>query len=456
MTTREVLIFLPGIVGSVLQDGQDVVWPGDGWEAVVGFSDARFEQLLKPTLKATDVIRSAVGGLVPIYAPWIKIFESLRRDGKQLFSEAEGTLVLAYYDWRKSCRDAAAILAEKVEEVFKTFGPDCSINIAAHSFGGLIARYYLQSGHFDVETYLGIAAVKKVICFAVPHNGTALALSAAVGGYSAIFLSAKQTRSLANDPGYPALYEIFPQPDAPAIWLSEPSDDLTPKTLRDKNFAISRLGLTEEGYQAYLSFRDAIDGKPLNTLTPRWFLFVGNHHQTTSNLLFGDGQLIGNAPPDAGDGTVSLDGAIVGDCQIQFCNEAHVTIIYATGVQSRLADLLGATLAIERREAARLSVKSLAVSRNEPIEFVFTNYGPHPVSGRIAIEPAPAQPPQYFAEAQKIRDVVPPIEWKSLGRGSVSFTVAPIEVPGVYKAVLVDDQGRGRVGSEYFVVRKET
>ena len=52
----QAVILVPGVMGSVLQDGAEVIWPGKPLELLLPYR--HMEQLLKPTLVATDVIRS--------------------------------------------------------------------------------------------------------------------------------------------------------------------------------------------------------------------------------------------------------------------------------------------------------------------------------------------------------------------------------------------------------------
>ena len=93
----DILVFVPGTLGSELWDDDDKVWPGSVWEAVKGFSDERFEQLRTPDLVPRDIVRTAAGGLIGVYSKWIEAFESIARDGKR-----------PWYSSRSATTDATA------------------------------------------------------------------------------------------------------------------------------------------------------------------------------------------------------------------------------------------------------------------------------------------------------------------------------------------------------------
>src|SRR5437762_8300829 len=118
----DILVFIPGTLGSELWDGANKVWPGSTWEAIRGYSDARFRQLLKPDLTPRDIVRSAAGGFIGIYVNWLEAFEAIVRDGQQLFRENPGpgntkTLYAFPYDWRIDLTVTATQLADQLDSI---------------------------------------------------------------------------------------------------------------------------------------------------------------------------------------------------------------------------------------------------------------------------------------------------------------------------------------------------
>ena len=128
-----VVVLLPGIMGSVLELGNEVVWPGSVGN-LLWSEYKQMDKLLKPELKATDVIRSFSIS---------EQYGSLIRDlGTCGFHEAgpKPTLFVCPYDWRKDNALAAGVLADKVDAAVAMHGADTEVSIVAHSMGGLVAR----------------------------------------------------------------------------------------------------------------------------------------------------------------------------------------------------------------------------------------------------------------------------------------------------------------------------
>ena len=170
---QEAVILIPGIMGSVLEDDAGVVWPGSLGDVVGGYG--KFDRLTKVNLKATDVIRE----VFRVVNQYDDLISSLKKCGFKETADGKGTLRVFPYDWRKDNAIAARGLAGVVDSVTSDLGPDCEINLVAHSMGGLVARSYLESGLFNAKP--GHARVKRLITLATPHRGAPLALSAAVG-----------------------------------------------------------------------------------------------------------------------------------------------------------------------------------------------------------------------------------------------------------------------------------
>src|SRR5262249_48229867 len=136
MTTVAVLI--PGIMGPELRLDGELVWPGPIHSLVLPYR--KMDKLLNPDLTATDLIRSYAFSLQ---------YQALIDDlGELGFREGDRTLFVFPYDWRKSNEQAAARLADLLDRVIEFHGMDAEVNLIAHSMGGLIARYYLESGVF--------------------------------------------------------------------------------------------------------------------------------------------------------------------------------------------------------------------------------------------------------------------------------------------------------------------
>jgi hypothetical protein len=160
------------------------------------------------------------------------------------------------YDWRRdnveNARRLHAFIEEKratlQREYARRFGiqnADVKFDIAAHSMGGLLARYYLMYGAQDLPadgslpalTWQGAQRVERVILIGTPNAGSAEALVQLVNGrkigptlpyYSPAVLGT-----------FPSIYQLLPRSrHAPALWngdAARPVRDLLDPTLWLRN-----------------------------------------------------------------------------------------------------------------------------------------------------------------------------------------------------------------------------
>jgi pimeloyl-ACP methyl ester carboxylesterase len=99
-----------------------------------------------------------------VYGPYDRILASLRH--------LNDDLLVFPYDWRLSNTQNARLLAESINRKWwqnstpDSVAPHEQVTIIAHSMGGLIARYYIESGHFDGPRY-----VRQLVTIGTPHLG---------------------------------------------------------------------------------------------------------------------------------------------------------------------------------------------------------------------------------------------------------------------------------------------
>lgn len=87
----------------------------------------------------------------------------------------EGDTIFSFpYEWRDTNIFTAGLLRDKINEVQAICGCD-KVDIVAHSMGGLVARYYIQSGLYEND-------VDQLIFIATPHLGSPKAYLAWEGG----------------------------------------------------------------------------------------------------------------------------------------------------------------------------------------------------------------------------------------------------------------------------------
>jgi hypothetical protein len=236
---RDVIVLLPGIMGSVLQkDGADA-WATSGqaiWNALTNMSSTlaalevtvpdpkpnNLAGLIQNNPHALDDLGDGIRATRLM--PDVHMIPGLWKiDGysatKQLildhFKLTEGSiendsndLELANffefpYDWRRDNRIAAYrlkhILGKKLQIWREGSGAtDAKLILIAHSMGGLVSRYYL-------EALDGWHDCKLLVTFGTPYRGSLNAVNYIVNGFKKLFVDfTSVVRS------YPSVYQLLP------------------------------------------------------------------------------------------------------------------------------------------------------------------------------------------------------------------------------------------------------
>lgn len=330
----EVVIVLPGIMGSELWDGDERVWPGTFGELGENHDMA---QLLKPDLRVGDILRRVLG-----FKAYKALIDALEDWG---FSERgrPPTLYTCPYDWRKDAALAADTLAALIERIVNAHGRAVEIDLLGHSMGGLISRYYLESGRYRGRA--GHDRVKRLVTLATPHYGTPVALLGALGLHRTFFLSEAQVRRLANDENFPALYQVMPPATHPFVWDDDPAARLAPVATFEPAERRA-LGLSEANMDAAAAFHGGLD---LTRRPPgvEYFFVCGVDHDTICEVRVRrqDGALTVTEyerDDDAGDGTVPAWSAAHPEIRTVAAGAHEHNMIYKDReVQRVLAAVLG-------------------------------------------------------------------------------------------------------------------
>ena len=145
------VIFIPGIGGSVLSNGNDEIWPG--------LAENHYQLSLDPYSEYFQTSNS----LIPSDVIRPLLYESLissLKDAGYVEGGVSPTLFIFPYDWRKSNAVNSALLKDKILEIREKH-PDSKVNIVAHSMGGVLARRYIldnpdpDSHHVDKLITIG-------------------------------------------------------------------------------------------------------------------------------------------------------------------------------------------------------------------------------------------------------------------------------------------------------------
>lgn len=331
-----VVVFAPGIMGSVLKLGDEVIWPGSILSMKLPYN--KMAELTREDLTATDVFRNL--GVFEVYS---SLMDDLAACGFDEYSKPR-TLYPFPYDWRKSNTLAVDGLAALLDQIRDEHGESVEISIVAHSMGGLVSRYYLESD--DYKDRKGFAAVRNLITIGTPHRGAPLALTAAMGLEKRVFLSASQVLQIASDERYPALYELLPPPGEPFAWDETEASRYGPMDVYDQALATGPggLGLVNKNLKAAAAFRRKLDfaKRPDGV---RYFSFYGTREKTPVTAFLrklGDRTRVRAVEAnDAGDGTVPVWSGQPNGMQSMPVGGEHSTLFRSGDLRRTLAVLLG-------------------------------------------------------------------------------------------------------------------
>jgi pimeloyl-ACP methyl ester carboxylesterase len=434
-------------MGSVLKLGDEIIWPGPITSLWLPYR--KMKELLRDDLVATDCIRT-----FSITNQYQSLIDDLATCG---FSEGDGTLVIGAYDWRKDNAESARKLAEHIDTAVKRHGADVEISLVAHSMGGLVARYYLESGQFKDQP--GFGRVRRLLTLGTPHNGAALALRLVLGYEKRLFLSKEQVLQATRDPRYPAAYQLLPPVGEPFAWNGAADQQFEPLDIYDAAVA-KPLGLVAANIDAARRFRTGLDlaRRPSHV---RYFCFAGTRQTTATHVLLrpaGGGMLRPDAveEEDGGDGTVPTWSGFTSALQRQFVGGEHGTIYHNNGLRTALATLLGKPGVLAGVPAhVEVAVRDRVV---EPGDAVHVMVGFSQVvqdfSGVLTIERAQADPVTGMAVAFDPPQQLYPVAYKGVGMETMALLFDAPDLPGAYRVAFRDEAGALPSGYDELIVQQ--
>ncbi len=360
----DVIVLLPGILGSVLErDGKEVWAPTPGaalralWSLGRSLTGLRLDA---DPIDVDDVDGVVATRLMPdvhiIPGLWgIDGYSSISAMITSTFDVTEGRTFIPFaYDWRRDNRVAARQLADVAQRALheqRKEKPDAKLILIGHSMGGLVARYFL-------ECLDGWRDTRMLITFGTPYRGSLNAVGFLANGFVkkvGPLKVADLTELLRSLTSVYQLLPIYPCVDEGDGRLLRPGE-----TTRVTHLDAARARAAEEDFHRAIERAVAARDADPYAIHP----VVGLTQATMQSArLLGDGKVELLQSYDSedldGDGTVprvsatpiELDGRPID--QSVYAPERHASLQNARSVQTQLRGLLAPVEGRERFRDAR-------------------------------------------------------------------------------------------------------
>ena len=193
---RDMVVLLPGIMGSVLQNNngrdiwnlscqaafkatKEIITQGSLLNELMVQEDDPERDYLDDGIKATGLFHKP--SLVPGFIKLADGYTSLRNRLLKNFDLTDNQNYFEFaYDWRRDNRVAARLLKKLIDEKLPKWqekNPKAKVILIAHSMGGLISRYYLE--HLG-----GGEHCKALFTLGTPYRGSVKILNFLANGYT--------------------------------------------------------------------------------------------------------------------------------------------------------------------------------------------------------------------------------------------------------------------------------
>lgn len=137
------------------------------------------------------------------------------------------SLFVLYYDWRRDLAESACVLADRIARIRAATGAP-RLRLVAHSFGGVVARYYVRYGGRDAISNRdcpvaegtmaatvnapGAGSIDRLVLLGTPHHGSVLAFRALLEDFNLFgFLSLGLRDAVFT---MPLAWQLLPDADA--------------------------------------------------------------------------------------------------------------------------------------------------------------------------------------------------------------------------------------------------
>lgn len=301
------VIIIPGIAGSELYNGTDLIWP-DLLEMTTDINDQFITQNLSLNTNGNSVTSITVGSIIE-RVPGVPIFDTNIFEGLRIALETTGydlskTLFLFPYDWRLNLDITKDLLNQKIEQI-KTETGSSKVNIIAHSMGGLLVKDYIDQ--------YGKNSINKLIFVGTPHLGAPKAAKILLKGDRLGVPVLEEDRVQEVAVNSPAVYELLPN----STYFSNFSGYITPFSIfttqpfytksETKNYLLSQNLNQTVLNQAEIFFSKNLENLDFSGVDT--YNIAGCKRDTQSAYQLNLFNSIGRIGYGSGDGTVPLGSA---------------------------------------------------------------------------------------------------------------------------------------------------
>lgn len=239
---QDLLILIPGIMGSVLtRDGKALWEPGLGmaknllssrrWVESLAVSDADdpgdtawLDGVIPTGLAQSHTIVPGllgIDGYTQLHNALIETFPNLvegdplrparRVDGRPSSTSAVPNYYQFAYDWRRDIRANSLRLHNLVDEALPALrdqrSPQARVIIVAHSMGGLVARYYMYGiNPQTAEPFEGWRYVRELFTMGTPYRGSVDAFHHLTSRFRKIFVDFSEALRT-----FQGVYQLLPR-----------------------------------------------------------------------------------------------------------------------------------------------------------------------------------------------------------------------------------------------------
>ncbi len=388
------IIFVPGILGSELLLDGEKVWPPSFSEIMLtGYQ--RLASLMHPNVEAKDPISKVF---------FVDFYGSLQSDLRNISNSINARFIPFGFDWRKSIAESARNLDKLIEA--KVADQSEEITLVAHSMGGLVCRYLLESGEFVLKPWFN--QIHRFVGLAVPNLGSPLALVRALGLKGSVSLSGSDIIEISSDKHYPSLYQLLPPSNQSILWRVkganiEPLNHFDASIVEELQLSKGNMTYAQQTWEK-LNLANKPEGVEYTFLG-------GTGHSTVTRveLRLRKPKIVEDL--NVGDGTVPLWSSIQGQYQNAVAPGSHENFFRNSPARELLFNIFGVLKPQRPFSVGEDRIPAIDISTQ------FTTYAPGDEIDIIALPLAPAARIEGMARLERRDQKQESSEFEPFGTG---------------------------------------